>query len=129
VLEFRPEIVTSPYGPLRDVLVARQGITPGAAASLYDPYQGLGGDDPAFPRPLGLGPQIDFDLGGGAQIPIVGRSTGTTRTFDAIRSAVWWKTLVFELVVSVLTLVAAARLIRVPRRRFRAFSRRTADAT
>ncbi|HEX9645602.1 MAG TPA: ABC transporter permease subunit [Acidimicrobiia bacterium] len=130
VLEFRPEIVTSPYGPLRDVLVARQGITPTAAASLYDPYQGLvGGDEPGFPRPLGLGPQIDFDLGGGAQIPIVGRSTGTTRTFDAIRSAVWWKTLVFELVVSVLTLVAAARLIRVPRRRFRAFSRRTADAT
>jgi ABC-type transport system involved in multi-copper enzyme maturation permease subunit len=115
VLEFGPEIVGSPYGPLRSVLTARQGVAAGVADAQYDPFDQLtvgnaGGFD-------------DFSR------VSVGARQFTTRELEPIRGAVWWRTLLFEAVITVLTLLAATRLVRVPRRRMRLLQRRTANGS
>lgn len=115
VLEFGPEIVTSPYGPLRSVLTARQGIDAAVAEAQYNPFPGLS---------ISSGGR-DFDQFG----QVSGASTiRATRTLEPIRGAMWWRTLVFEALVTALALFAAARLVRVPRRRSRRAQRRLAHA-
>ncbi len=116
VLEFRPEIVTSPYGPLRSVLTARQGVDSSVAESQYDPFRGLNIFTDSRP--------IDR-LG----IVSVGSSAGSTKVLDPIRRSVWWRTLLFEMALTALALFAAARLVQVPRRRLWALQRRPNNAT
>ena len=115
VLEFGPEIVTSPYGPLRSILTERQGIDSAVAEAQYNPFPGL---------TVSSGGR-DFDQFG----QVSGASTiRATRTLEPIRSGVWWRTLIFEAIATVLALFAAARLVRVPRRRSRRAQRRLAHA-
>ena len=113
VLEFRPEIVGSPFGPLRDVLVERQGVAPSVADDHYDPFDVdvFRGDvfEPGFGGRVSVGPAPE------------------TRVIDPVRGRLWWRTLAFELALTVIALAAAARLVKVPRRRFRAFERSAAN--
>ena len=116
VLEFRPEIVTSPYGPLRSILTARQGVAASVAEAQYDPFEGLNvtSDGRAFDQ---FG-QVN-----------IGSSARSTKVLDPIRGSVWWRTLLVEAVLTALALAAAARLVQVPRRRMRVLHRRSANAT
>jgi ABC-type transport system involved in multi-copper enzyme maturation permease subunit len=119
VLEFRPEIVESPYGPLRDVLVERQGVDPSVAADQYDPFDSalsISGGGAVFTEPRGIG-QV-----------FIPSTTRVSRTVEPARGRLWWRVLIFELGLSALALTAAARLVKVPRRRLRIFTRRTARA-
>jgi len=115
ILEFRPEIITSPYGPLRSVLTARQGVSPSVASTQYDPFDGINV----------LGDGRAFDEFGQVNIS---SSIRSTKTLDPIRRSVWWRTLLFELVLTTLALFAAARLVRVPRRRMLGIRRRSSNA-
>jgi ABC-type transport system involved in multi-copper enzyme maturation permease subunit len=118
VLEFRPEIVQSPYGPLRDVLVERQGVDPSMAADQYDPFAaGLAvRSDTAVAERVFVGQQ-----------GIVTTPPRPTRILEPARGRLWWKTLIFEMGLTVVALGAAARLVKVPRQRIRVFPRRPAD--
>ena len=107
-LTFEAEMVTAPYQPVRQVLLKRQGYAFSVSGDLYDPfpdyYDGYYGDV-AFP---GSGISADPFL-----------SVGRAREADPIRAAVWWRTLLFEAVVTALALAGAARLVHVPRGRIR----------
>ncbi len=107
VLEFGGEVVASPYQPFRQILVKRQGYSVGSSGSLYDAFGGMGtgsgvGFSDVMVEPAHLSQQMSFGTG--------------LWTADPIRGAVWWRTLVFQLLVSALALGAAARRIRLPHR-------------
>lgn len=117
VLQFGGEVVPSPYQPFRQVLVKRQGYAASTAWSLYDAFGGGGFatdgvvvDEPrGFGRGVGMMPSMSTEI----------------RRADPIRGGVWWRTLVFQALVTVVALWAATRLIRVPRRRM--FRRRPVE--
>jgi ABC-type transport system involved in multi-copper enzyme maturation permease subunit len=116
VLEFKNELVASPYLPFRAILLKRQGYAASNATDLYEPdflNSSFGPEilvDGPFPGNPG-----SFEVSG----PI---------TVGAKRSAVWWRTLIFEAVLTVLALFAAARLVKVPRQRIRVVRRRKGSA-
>jgi ABC-type transport system involved in multi-copper enzyme maturation permease subunit len=115
VLEFNNELVASPYLPFRAVLLKRQGFETSDAGDLYAPnFLGRSqffGDEPA----------IFFERGFIGQPNV--ETSGPVKA-EPKRSAVWWRTLVFEAVATALALFAATRLVKVPRRRIRVVRRR-----
>ena len=117
VLEFKNELVASPYLPFRAILLKRQGYAASNAADLYEPDFLSGG---AFGGDIFVEPGFPVN-------PTTFNASGPV-TVDAKRSHVWWRTLIFEAVLTVLALVAAARLVRVPRRRIRVVRRRKGSA-
>jgi ABC-type transport system involved in multi-copper enzyme maturation permease subunit len=100
ILTFSQDYVTSPYDPLERVLLRRQGFTSSGfnvATSTSGPV---------------------FDGGfGGRPLPSIPDQSSVTAS--PIRGDVWWRTLVFEAMLTAVALLAAARLIRVPRKRLR----------
>lgn len=119
VLEFRPEVVSSPYAPFRQVLVKRQGFGASAAAELYQFARAGSSDfDDVFFEPGFLSTNRLSDV-----------SAFRTRTVDPIRGSVWWRTLTFEAIVTITSLLAATRLVKVPRSRTARFRRGTASAS
>ncbi len=113
VLDFRPDVVDSPYTPFWQVLLKRQGFAAHSVDDLYSVYGGLSG----FTMGDGIFVE-DLPVGG----PAVTRPSATT--VGPIRGAVWLRTLLFEAIVTLLALAAAARAIKVPRRRLRLFRRK-----
>ena len=124
VLTFGGEVVGSPYQPFRQILVKRQGYSAASAGSLYDAFGGM----------------ATSSIGGGfAQGDVMIESSHLSQqmavgtglwTAEPIRGGVWWRTLVFQMLVSALALWAAARRIRLPHRSlFRRRVREVADAT
>jgi ABC-type transport system involved in multi-copper enzyme maturation permease subunit len=110
VLQFGGEVVPSPYQPFRQVLVKRQGYAGSSAWSLYDAfYGGFATSEGGF-RTVAVG-DGHMEMQMQQQLPT------EIRSVDPIRGSVWWRTLVFQALVTLLALWAAARLIRVPRRR------------
>jgi len=108
-IDFRQEVVTSPYTPFRTVLVKRQGFSSSTIGQFTDP---LGG----FAEDFGRG----FVFEGGISVPGFQQvQTQQARVADPIRPALWPTTLAFELGLSLLALLLAARLVKVPRRRVR----------
>jgi len=125
VLKFGGEVVPSPYQPFRQILVKRQGYAASSAWSLYDAFSGGGGgfvtEGDGFTR---------VDVGGGFAREIGGmpqQLPTEIRTVDPIRGSVWWRTLVFQALVTLLALWGATRLIRVPRHRL--FRRRPVEVS
>jgi ABC-type transport system involved in multi-copper enzyme maturation permease subunit len=105
VLQFGGEVVTSPYLPFRQVLVKRQGFAASSVDTLYDPFGGVN-----------VATTFEEPFGRGFSTTSVG-TTITTRHVDPIRGAVWWRTLGFEALLTMLAVWRAARLVHVPRAR------------
>jgi len=115
VLDFRPDVVDSPYTPFWQVLLKRQGYAASSVGNLYGVYGvdvGTGG----FAEP---GIVDDMVFGGSAAAQFA-----TTTTVAPIRGPVWLRTLLFEVLLTLLALVAAARAVKVPRRRLRLLRRK-----
>ena len=114
-IDFRQEIVQSPYTPFRTVLVKRQGFAASSISSFTDSFgfASVGGDFGFIEE------EIIFDRRG--QLNLVNQ---TPRVADPIRPPLWPTTLAFELGLSVVALLAAARLVKVPRSRYRSPLRR-----
>ena len=112
-LTFQGELVPSPYIPMRAALLERQGFEGSRSLDLYDTYGDFRGRDGFF--------QAEFGgvIGGFNQ-----QVTQQVRTVDPIRSAVWWKVLIFEAIVTALALYRASRLVRAPRASFHTMKRR-----
>lgn len=117
VLEFKNEIVASPYMPFRAILLKRQGYAAADAADLYEPSFLNSTGEIFFDGPF---PGGGF---GGIQ-DVSGPVTATPK-----RSAVWWRTLSFEAVVTALAIFFAARQVKVPRRRIRVVRRTSRKVT
>jgi hypothetical protein len=110
VLQFGGEVVPSPYQPFRQVLVKRQGYAGSSAWSLYDAFNGGFATSEGGFRTVAVG-DGHMEMQMQQQLPT------EIRSVDPIRGSIWWRTLVFQALVTLLALWAAARLIRVPRRR------------
>ncbi len=113
-IEFRQEVVASPYTPFRTVLVKRQGFASFTVSQFTDPFFGF--DDFAIEEPFFRGNLPRFQN----QQP---------RVADPIRPPLWPTTLAFELGVSLIALLAAARLVRAPRVRLLSNLRRARHAS
>lgn len=116
-IDFRVEIVTSPYAPFRSVLVKRQGFAGSTVGNLTDPFSIGGFDQPAEPG----------FFGGGAVVQVP--TQPVARVAEPVRSPVWPTTLLFELGLSAIALLASARLVRAPGGRVRKVRREAAHAT
>jgi len=115
VLDFRPDVVDSPYTPFWQVLVKRQGY---AAQSINDLYSEWGAVDVVPGRSVMIEGEFGMRSTG------LTSSTATSRSVAPIRGALWVRTLVFEAVLTLLALFAARRHIKVPRRRMRILRRK-----
>jgi hypothetical protein len=99
------------------VLVKRQGFAGSSVDFLYDPFGGVS---------VSTFEQADSPF---IQFPSAATSTFTPRHVDPIRGGVWWRTLVFEAVITALAVWRAGRLVHVPRARlFRRPPQELADA-
>ncbi len=113
-IDFRAEVVSSPYLPFRSVLVKRQGYAASAVSDFTDPFF-FGGGGVRFEE------EFFFEPGLGAQLP--GFVNQGVRAADPIRAPVWPSAVLFELALSLVALGAAARLVRAPRRKLRPLER------
>ncbi|MFQ5555492.1 MAG: ABC transporter permease [Acidimicrobiia bacterium] len=112
-IDFRSELVTSPYVPFRLVLAKRQGFAAGAVTDYTGVIQFGGGgfeDDVFFERELSAVPGFVTD--------------GGSRVASPTRIPVWPTTLAFQLGLAALALTSAARRVRVPGKRRRVRLRR-----
>ena len=106
--DFRTQVVASPYQVFQAPLVVRQGFNAGDVGRLTLDSFG----DRFFEQDFGRG----FNQQGLVSV--------TTRAnVEPIRSAVWPKTLAFQLIVTFVALWAAQRIIRVPRSSIRLLRR------
>jgi ABC-type transport system involved in multi-copper enzyme maturation permease subunit len=110
VLDFRPDVVSSPYTPFWQVLLKRQGYAASSVDSLFGVYGGFGGIDIGFVDEIGLSRSTIAQSGAVAAAPI--------------RGPVWMRTLLFEVLLTLLALVAAARAVKVPRQRMHVLRRK-----
>ncbi|NNC74884.1 MAG: ABC transporter permease subunit [Acidimicrobiia bacterium] len=104
-LTIREELLFSPYVPFEGVLLKRQGYAYGTAFDLAGSFA-IDSDNTFTSNDFG---STLFNQ----------QQTFRTRTVDPKRSSLWWRTLAFEAIVTVVALFAASRLIKVPRRRVR----------
>jgi ABC-type transport system involved in multi-copper enzyme maturation permease subunit len=109
VLDLQPDIVDSLYTPFWQVLAKRQGFAASSVGNLSGIYGGFGGVDVGFVDDTGLGSA----LGQSSRVAVA-----------SIRGPVWMRTLLFEVLLTLLALVAAARAVKVPRRRMHLLRRK-----
>jgi ABC-type transport system involved in multi-copper enzyme maturation permease subunit len=109
-IDFRTQVVTSPYQPLQGPLVERQGFDAGDLGRLsinrFDDFGGF------IERP--------FPGFGSSSLP----AARTGADIPAIRGPIWPRTLLFQALVSMAALWAAQRIIRVPHAATRRLRRR-----
>ncbi len=114
-VDFRTQIVASPYEPLQAALVVRQGFDAGdlgrnsGGSIVFSEFEGFEGPG-RFP--------------GGGFNPGVSGSVA-----EPIRGPVWPRTLLFQALVTMAALWAAQQIIRVPRPTRRRLRRRASHAT
>lgn len=112
ILKFGREVVTSPYEPFRQVLVMRQGFELGSW--LYD-FGGGGGVGFAVAEPAMM-----MDFGNVAMV----EAPSFAREVEPLRGPVWWRNIVFQVLLSALAITLATRLVKAPRKRMRLVRRR-----
>lgn len=104
-LTIREELLFSPYVPFEGVLLKRQGYSYGTAFDLAGSFS--------------IDSDTTFTSGNFNSTVFNQQQTFRTRTVDPIRTALWWRVLAFEAIVTAVALFAAGRQIKVPRRRVR----------